>query len=69
MLSVLHERNRMYKYTKMLNSLKINAYTKHTQCVIHNEQSNGLSVMSLFVLSHLFMNVFIELTIPVSSII
>lgn len=69
MLSVLHDRNKIYKYTKMLNSLNINAYTKHTQCVIHNEQSNGLSVMSLFTLSHLFMNVFNEFTIPVSSII
>lgn len=53
----------------MLKLPNINAYTKHTQCVIHNEQSNGLSVMSLLTLSHLFMNVFNELTIPVSSII
>ena len=68
MLSVLHDRNKMYKYTKMLMLPKINTYTKHTQCVIHNEQSNGLSVMSLFTFSHLFMNVFNELTIPVSSI-
>ena len=69
MLSVLQDRNKMYKYTKMLKCPKINAYAKHTQCVIHNEQSNGLSVMSLFTLSHLFMNVFNEFTIPVSSII
>ena len=69
-LSVLQERNKMYRYTKMSNVPKSNTYAKHTQCVMHNEQSNGLSEMSemsLFVLSHLFRKVLNESTMPVSS--
>lgn len=69
MLSVLHDRNKMYKYTKMLKLPKSNTYNKHTQCVIHNEQSNGLSEMLLFVFSHLFISTLNESTIPVSSTI
>ena len=66
-LSVLQERNKMYRYIKMSNVPKSNTYAKHTQCVMHNEQSNGLSEMSLFVLSHLFRKALKESTMPVSS--